>query len=149
MYKDDNLAYKAGINQKPMSWSECIEYLSKLARYIKLNSGKFNTNTRDIMKGLHGIPGLNELYIIILPCDLHGINKLSDSGLNVLSVKKIPCEVNGLNELSFSLMNTLSGKVCPHDVRKCGEILSESGLHGLNGLGTESSQKYTLSQTEF
>ena len=60
----------------------CTITLRKLVRYIKLHSGQFNVCTRDVRERLHRIPGINDLSIIILPCDVHGMNKLYANDLN-------------------------------------------------------------------
>ena len=85
--------------------------------YIKFHSGKFNVRTRDVREGLHGLPGLNVMSVLISSCDIDGLHDLSTNGLddmyangmNVISITPPPpCDASGLNELSVH--------VCPRDV---------------------------------
>ena len=78
------------------------------------------------------------------------LNELFVNVMNVLSINILPCGFNGLNELSFNGLNEIFVNFSPRGVRDSGEILSDSGIHGLNclnSLGPQSSQEYALSQT--
>ena len=84
--------------------------------YIKLHGEQFNVCTLDMIEGVHGISGLNILYILIHYCDVHGMNDmyengvydLSSNGLNALSINARPCDINCLHKLSINGLNPIS-----------------------------------------
>ena len=62
--------------------SVCIECLSKLVSYNKMNYGKFcgfklsvKISPRDIIEWLHGINGINKLSINVCPREVHSMNE--------------------------------------------------------------------------
>ena len=67
----------------------------------------------------------------------NGLYDLSINGLDILFINFFPHEVNGLHEFSITGLKILPINVCHHDVRECVELMSESGLPGLNGLWLE------------
>ena len=115
-----------------VSLSVFIEYLSKLLSYAKMHGRQFcgfklsiNMFPHDVIEWLHGIHGMNQLFINICTRVIHGMNEMF--------VNIHPCALHGLDELSVNII--------PCDARESGNTMSESGLHGLNGsngLGTES-----------
>ena len=90
---------------------------------------------------------VNVLYLIpinIFTCDLWSLHELSANGLYDLSINVLyllfinvcPGNVRDLHELSANGMNVSSVHICSHDLVDSGDITSESGLHGLNGLNS-------------
>ena len=80
----------------------------------------------------------NEPPINVCSCHVHVLNELSVNGLNELSV-------NGLNELFFKFLphnvyglNKIYINLLPLNERDSRRVTSESGIHGMNGLGPES-----------
>ena len=69
----------------------------------------------------------------------NGLYDLSFSGLDLISIDVYPCDVRGLLKFSLTGIRRLSISVCPCYVRYLVDATSESGIPGLNGLGTESS----------
>ena len=67
----------------------------------------------------------------------NGLYGLSVNDLDILFINFCPHEVNGLHGLSITDLKILPINVCHHDVRECVELMSESGLPGLNGLWLE------------
>ena len=105
----------------------------------------------------HGLPGLNELFVIVCPHDINGLNELCTNGLNelstnsmkVISINICSCDIRGMNELSVNGLNKFFFNVRPHyiyglnelsvnfrprDVKEYGDITSENGLQVLNGI---------------
>ena len=91
----------------------------------------FNICTRDVIEWLHGLHGLNEISVNAFPRDVHGMNKLSWNGLNELSANVRPRGIHGLIELSVRFR--------PHYAQESRDVASESGIHGINIIGWESS----------
>ena len=65
---------------RAMKWSDFIYKLRKSVGYIKLHGGKFNVCTRDVREGLHRLPGVYVLHILIRSSDMHNCNELSANG---------------------------------------------------------------------
>ena len=106
-------------------------------RYIKFHGGNFNVRTHDI-----GLPVLNELSILHRIYELYsnGLYDLSVNFLDVLSITISPRDIRGFNELSITGLKILSVNVHLCDIRESVDVISESSLPGMNGLGLESSQ---------
>ena len=99
-------------------------------------------HTRDFIKGAIR----DTCYeCIFRPYHMHGIDMLSANvlydlsvnGLDVLSINLFPRDVHGLHAFSVTGLKRLSVNVFPRDVIESVNVLSESGLPDLNGLGTE------------
>ena len=60
--------------------------------------------------------------------------------MDVLSINVCPHGVRGLHELSVTGLKILSVNVHLCDIRESVDVISESSLPGMNGLGLESSQ---------
>ena len=60
---------------------------------------------------------------------------MSVNGLNVLFVNVHPWGVRGLHELSATSLKRLSINVCPRDVRESVDVMPESGIPVINGIG--------------
>ena len=84
--------------------------------YVKFKGVRFNFRTSDIREGLHGIPGLNALSVLVFSCYVHdldevyvnGLYDLFVNGINVLSINVCPRDVRGMRKLSSNGMNALS-----------------------------------------
>ena len=89
---------------------------------------------------------------------------LSINGVDVLSITVCTCDVHSMHELSVSGLKRLPVNIHLCDVIESVDVMSESGLPGLNGLGPEfslnvlnglnelgleSSQEHILSRSEF
>ena len=66
----------------------------------------------------------------------YGLYNLSLNGMDILSIIVFPREVHGLHKFSVTGLKILSVKVFPRDFRESVGIMLNSGLPGLNGLGT-------------
>ena len=87
------------------------------------------------------INGVDVLSITVCTCDVHGMHKLSVTGLKRLPVNIHLCDViESVDLMSESGLPVLNG---------LGPEFSLNVLNGLNELGLESSQEHTLSRSEF
>ena len=93
-------------------------------------------------KGLQRVHSLNELFKLL---HVNGLNELSANGLfnliiiglYVLFINFHPHGVQGLHEFSATGLKRLSIKIRPCDVQDYVDILLDSNIPGLNGLGME------------
>ena len=126
-----------------MSWSEFIEYLSKLVRYIRFHSGQFKVCTSDVRKWSTRDTWFE---LTVRPPSVHSLDELSANGLYYLSINGLdllsingrPHDVRVLHEFSVTGLKIISVNVFPHDTSESLDITLESGLPGLNVLGPES-----------
>ena len=122
--------------------SEFIEFRSKLVTYSKLHGVQFNAYTSDARKGPKGIPGFNELTVLFtctvsMSCaTMVCVTCLSMFWIYYSSKKNR--DVHCLHKLSVPGLKKLFINAHPHDIRESVDVLSESGLPGMNGLGLES-----------
>ena len=70
-----------------------------------------------------------------LPANI--IYDLYVNGMDVLSININTCDVRRVHEFSVIGMKRLSIIVHPCDVREYVDVISESGIPGMNGLGPE------------
>ena len=109
-------------------------------RYIKFHDGQFNFLTHGVRKGT--TRDIWSEYTFI-PCHIHSLGKMSTNALyyqsvnslNVLSIKIRPHDVCGLHTFSVTDLKILSINDHPRYVREYMDVVSESGLTGMNGLG--------------
>ena len=83
--------------------------------YIKLHGKKFNILNSDTREGLHGLPGINGLYLIVCTHEIQGLSELLTNDLNTLYVNDTnalyinvsPRDIHGLNELNLNGLNEM------------------------------------------
>ena len=94
--------------------------------------------TRHREKGRHRLNNLNTMYEYYYY--YYVFYDLSKKSMCVLSINVIPHDICGLYKFSVTGLKILSVNVHLCDIRESVDVISESSLPGMNGLGLESSQ---------